>query len=115
MYKDNGLIETLLQTGYVSYGDIWNLSTRDYETIIRAYKKKKEQEQKEKDFFNWQLGLYFRVAIASCFTGEVKYPNEPFFSKKNSEENMDEKTIELERERAFLYFSNLNKHINIKK
>lgn len=79
--------------------DFWHLTMRELNAYIEAYKIK----QREQDVLNWQLGMYYKIALSNAldegFNGKKaksSYPDEPIFSQ---EIEIVEEEIELTEDR----------------
>lgn len=65
-----------------------------------AYRKADEMKRKDerdtKNFNAWLSGMYVSAAIASCFSKDFKYPEEPYkLFKEDEKKSLDEKMLEL--------------------
>jgi len=68
----------------VSYELFWNLNLHTLEPFIRAFTLQQEYD----DMLAWRSGDYIRMAIASCFDKNTKYPSTPL----SRQQVVDEKT-----------------------
>jgi hypothetical protein len=66
----------------MTYNQFWYDEPELYYIYEQAYIEQLEERLKEKDIYNWQLGLYMQLAVGSCLAKEVKYPKEPLFAGK---------------------------------
>ena len=57
----------------VGYELFWTLNPKSLSPFIKAFSLK----QKYDDSMAWQSGMYIRMAVASCFDKNTKYPNAP--------------------------------------
>ena len=62
----------------VDYDLFWVLNPKELTPFVRAFSMKR----KSADISAWQLGMYVRSAIASCFIKDSKYPTEPMLSHR---------------------------------
>lgn len=72
----NDVLPNALMIG-VDYDLFWELNPKSLEPFIKAFSLK----QKYEDAMHWNLGNYFRMAIASSFSKNAKYPTRPTMSK----------------------------------
>lgn len=70
----------------VDYELFWTLNPKSLTPFIKAFVLK----QKQADRLAWQSGMYIRMAIASNFGKQAKYPTHPFLE--------DARTIEVDPE-----------------
>lgn len=61
----------------VDYDLFWTLNPKSLSPFIKAF----SLRQKYDDAMAWQAGVYVRMAIASSFSKDVKYPNKPLMDK----------------------------------
>ena len=54
----------------MTYEQFWFYDPQLYYTYEEVYL----DRLKEKDMFNWQLGIYLQFAIGSCLAKDCKYP-----------------------------------------
>lgn len=64
---------------------------------LKKFKEEKEYRQKELEYHSWLTGAYVQMAISSCLSKKVKYPENPLEEKIISEE------IEVSEEKADFY------------
>lgn len=64
----------------------WEDNPDDLWAYWDAYEMKRENEEKQTDINNYNLGQYFMLAIAQCFQDGKKqiYPKKPFTLSKNN-------------------------------
>ena len=70
----------------VDYDLFWTLNPKSLSPFIKAFKLK----QKQADVQNYNLGLYIRMAIASCMDKNSKYPNKPLMDKHDEPMSAEE-------------------------
>ena len=105
------------------YEEFWKLTPISLYDIVTANTEKLKEEMELQDICNWQLGQYFYLAqldaLASAFgKSGHSYPKEPQFSRalsKTDEKELSEKQKELETMKFKDFFSNLGRHVKIKK
>jgi hypothetical protein len=66
----------------VDYDLFWKLNPKSLEPFIKAFSLK----QKYDDTVAWYSGMYVKMAIASSFNKNAKYPNIPMTSEKVEQE-----------------------------
>lgn len=69
---ENDLLPNALMIG-VDYELFWTLNPKSLQPFVKAFTLK----QKHEDVLAWKYGAYVRMAIASCFGKNVKYPDSP--------------------------------------
>lgn len=82
----------------VDYDLFWTLNPKSLSPFIKAF----DLKQKYDDTVAWQQGYYIRMAIASCFDKNAKYPSKPLGNKEKDSE-MDNEEIK----RRFLAHANM--------
>lgn len=70
---------------------------REINLRLKKFKEEKEYRQKEIEYQCWLTGAYVQMAIGSCLSKKVKYPENPLEEKVVSEE------VELTEEKADFY------------
>lgn len=71
----------------VDYELFWTLNPKSLTPFFKAFSMKIKYE----DRMTWQQGAYIRMAIASCFNKDSKYPSSPLASTKLVQETEEEK------------------------
>jgi hypothetical protein len=84
----NDVLPNALMIG-VDYDLFWELNPKSLEPFIKAFQLKQRYE----DAMNWNLGNYFRMAIASSMSKNAKYPNKPMLENKESKQHMSPEEI----------------------
>lgn len=75
----------------VSYNDFWEMTPKELKPFVKAFSLRQELM----DVNMWTQGAYIRLAIASCFNKQIKYPVKPIGSKPKVEtmESIKEKFL----------------------
>lgn len=68
----------------IKYGMTYEQFWFDCPSLYYVYQDAYKEKLKEKDIFNWQLGAYIQMAVATMLDakGKAKYPEEPIFYAK---------------------------------
>lgn len=108
----------------MQYDKFWELTPAALSDIAYSNSERIKQELAIRDASNWQLGQYIEIAVsealASAFGKKVNiYPKEPMFSKHlhnpEKQEQLTKAQEELELMKFKNFFSNLGRHVAIKK
>lgn len=81
----------------VDYDTFWRLNPKSLSPFIKAFTLKYEYDDRK----NWELGLYIKMAVASSFSKDAKYPSKPF-----SESNMPPEKAQESIKRKFMHKMN---------
>lgn len=75
----------------VGYDEFWYFTPKDLQPFVKAFSLK----QKLYDEQMWTQGQYIQLAITSCMSKSVKYPNKPFgiAKKQQSQEEIKERFL----------------------
>lgn len=66
----------------VDYDLFWTLNPKSLSPFVKAFRLRQEYE----DSMAWQLGGYIRMAIASNFNKQAKYPSRPMMARSTNKE-----------------------------
>lgn len=66
--------------------------------VIKAHEEQLQRDIDEKEFTAWINGLYTSMAIASCFSKNCKYPENPISKKQDTIEEKAKKAGKTEEE-----------------
>ena len=72
----------------IKYGMSYNQFWFDDPQLYYIYEEAYLEKLKERDIFNWQMGVYMQYAIGSCLAKECKYPTSPIFSAKEKKKQL---------------------------
>lgn len=64
----------------ISKREFWHLTPKDVKLRFQAVSEQRENERKSRMYFSWMTGLYVKCAIASSFSSQNKYPENPLLS-----------------------------------
>lgn len=88
----------------VDYELFWTLNPKSLAPFVRAFSLK----QKYDDRLAWSSGVYIRMAIASNFGKQVKYPQHPFLETATVVEVDTEAQQQLIKDKFMIRMKELN-------
>lgn len=82
----------------MSKKDFFHSTRKDIDLRIKCYQKEREEGFKEISHQSWLTGVYVCEAIATCFSKNHKYPQNPETERMGTIEEMSKKTGKSEAE-----------------
>lgn len=81
----------------VDYDLFWSLNPKSLAPFVKAFELKKDMELTQADVVAYRTGDYVRMAIASNFSKDAKYPTKPFGFKTKKEMDEDARMEEMKK------------------
>lgn len=92
----------------VDYDLFWTLDPKSLDPFVKAFRLKEEYDMNKQDVIAYRTGDYVRMAIASNFDKQSKYPEKPYGFKSQKELD-DEARMEELKERVMRQAELINK------
>lgn len=103
----------------MSYEDYWYKDPQLYFTDLRAYNNRKKTEFDDQNYFHWQQGSYFLLALNQALQGFSKkpkqiYPKEPLKKADELKKAQEMKhNTDLVKDALRKFFGNKKKEVRV--
>lgn len=81
----------------VGYKDFWELTPKKLQPFVKAKEQEIELRTKMVNYEAWLNGLYIRQAIASIFSKNGKYPEQPIDTKGSTDRNSQQSEMDFKK------------------